>query len=58
MQDFPYLGTQWVSIPEFQGLAAAVGQVFSSALSGQITGDQALAQAQQISEREIKKAGY
>ncbi|WP_339109825.1 sugar ABC transporter substrate-binding protein [Thioclava sp. GXIMD4216] len=58
VQDVPYLGTQWVGIPEFQGIGTAVGQVFSSALSGQITAEQALSQAQTLTEREMKRAGY
>ena len=54
----PYIGTQWVGIPEFQALGTAVGQQFSAALAGQETVEQALKMAQQISEREMAKAGY
>ncbi|MFT4002684.1 MAG: sugar ABC transporter substrate-binding protein, partial [Rhizobium sp.] len=54
----PYVGVQFVAIPEFQGIGTAVGQQFSAALAGQISVDQALKAAQQLTEREMKKAGY
>jgi len=54
----PYVGVQFVAIPEFQGLGTQVGQLFSAALSGDTTVDQALASAQQITTREMTKAGY
>ncbi|TRL34971.1 ABC transporter substrate-binding protein [Rhizobium straminoryzae] len=54
----PYEGVQYVAIPEFQGIGTAVGQQFSAALAGQVTVDQALQSAQQLTEREMKKAGY
>ena len=41
-----------------QGLGTQVGQLFSAALSGETTVDQALASAQQITTREMTKAGY
>lgn len=54
----PYVGVQFVAIPEFQGLGTTVGQLFSAALAGSSTVDQALASAQQVSTREMTKAGY
>jgi sorbitol/mannitol transport system substrate-binding protein len=54
----PYVGVQFVAIPEFQGIGTAVGQQFSAALAGQVTVDQALKSAQQLTTREMKKAGY
>jgi len=54
----PYVGVQFVAIPEFQGLGTTVGQLFSAALAGQMSVDDALAQAQNVSEREMKRAGY
>ncbi|THV17534.1 ABC transporter substrate-binding protein [Rhizobium rhizophilum] len=54
----PYVGVQFVAIPEFQGLGTTVGQLFSAALAGQMTVDDALAQAQQASVREMTRAGY
>ncbi|HET6159322.1 MAG TPA: sugar ABC transporter substrate-binding protein [Dongiaceae bacterium] len=54
----PYVGVQFVAIPEFQGLGTQVGQLFSAALSGESTVDQALASAQAIATREMTKAGY
>lgn len=54
----PYTGIQFVAIPEFQSIATAVGQQFSAALAGQISAEEALSNAQQLSEREMKRAGY
>ncbi len=54
----PYIGVQFVAIPEFQGIGTAVGQQFSAALAGKISVDQALDNAQKLTEREMKKAGY
>ncbi len=54
----PYVGIQLVTIPEFQAIGTQVGKLFSAALIGQTTVDQALAAAQQSTEREMKRAGY
>ena len=54
----PYVGVQFVAIPEFQGLGTAVGQQFSAALAGQISAERALANAQRLAMREMKRAGY
>ncbi|OHV81337.1 sugar ABC transporter substrate-binding protein [Ensifer sp. LCM 4579] len=54
----PYVGVQFVAIPEFQGIGTAVGQQFSAALAGQVSVDQALANAQQLTTREMTRAGY
>ena len=58
VQEIPYTGAQFVSIPEFQGIGTAVGQQFSAALAGNVTADQALNNAQQLTQREMMKAGY
>ena len=54
----PYVGVQFVAIPEFAGIATTVGQIFSAALAGEKTADEALAEAQQATTREMTKAGY
>ncbi len=54
----PYVGVQFVAIPEFQGIGTAVGQQFSAALAGNISADRALQNAQSLTERTMKKAGY
>lgn len=58
VDEVPYTGVQFVAIPEFQGIGTAVGQQFSAALAGNITADQALQSAQQLTSREMRKAGY
>jgi sorbitol/mannitol transport system substrate-binding protein len=58
VDEVPYTGVQFVAIPEFQGIGTAVGQQFSAALAGSISADQALQNAQQLTEREMTKAGY
>jgi sorbitol/mannitol transport system substrate-binding protein len=54
----PYVGVQFVAIPEFQGLGTTVGQEFSAALAGQKTADEALAAAQAVVTDEMTNAGY
>jgi sorbitol/mannitol transport system substrate-binding protein len=54
----PYQGIQFVAIPEFAGIGTKVGEIFSSALAGQITSDEALAQAQAYTTDAMTKAGY
>ncbi|MGO8833468.1 MAG: ABC transporter substrate-binding protein [Roseiarcus sp.] len=54
----PYVGVQFVAIPEFAGIATDVGQDFSAALAGSMSIDDALAKAQTTTETAMKKAGY
>ena len=54
----PYVGVQFVAIPEFAGIATTTGQIFSAALAGEKTADAALAEAQDAVTREMTKAGY
>jgi len=58
VDEVPYVGVQFVAIPEFQGLGTAVGQQFAAALAGTVAADQALQNAQQLTMREMQKAGY
>ncbi|MGE7990414.1 ABC transporter substrate-binding protein [Pseudomonas sp. NPDC089554] len=58
LKPVPYVGIQLVTIPEFQAIGTQVGKLFSAALTGQMKVDQALAAAQQSTEREMKRAGY
>jgi sorbitol/mannitol transport system substrate-binding protein len=54
----PYVGVQFVAIPEFAGIATDVGQDFSAALAGSMSEADALAKAQASTEAAMKKAGY
>ena len=56
--EVPYTGVQFVAIPEFQGIGTDVGQQFSAALAGQKTGDEALADAQKLTDQAMNDAGY
>ena len=58
VQPVPYVGVQFVAIPEFAGVATTVGEIFSAALAGQSTADEALAAAQAAVADEMKAAGY
>ena len=58
VDEVPYVGVQFVAIPEFQRIATAVGQQFSAALAGTVSIDDALANAQALTTREMKRAGY
>ena len=54
----PYVGIQFVAIPEFAGIATEVSQEFSAAYAGQQTVDEALAKAQAITNDAMEAAGY
>ena len=54
----PYVGVQFVAIPEFQGIGTKVGEIFSSILAGQTSIDDGLKQAQDFTTAEMTKAGY
>ena len=54
----PYTGGQFVAIPEFQGLGTTVGQLFSAALAGQTSVDDALKQAQDAATAAMTEGGY
>lgn len=58
VEPVPYTGGQFVAIPEFQSIGTTVGQLFSAVLAGQSSVDDALAQAQSVTEREMRRAGY
>ncbi len=54
----PYVGIQFVAIPEFAGMATEVSQEFSAAYAGQQTVEEALAKAQAITNEVMEAAGY
>jgi sorbitol/mannitol transport system substrate-binding protein len=58
VQPVPYVGVQFVAIPEFQGIGTSVGQEFSAVLAGQKTLDEGLAAAQTLTTDEMTAAGY
>jgi sorbitol/mannitol transport system substrate-binding protein len=51
----PYIGIQYVGIPEFQELGTQVSQQIAAAIAGTATVDQALQQGQQLAEAVGKK---
>ncbi|MCU1739122.1 MULTISPECIES: ABC transporter substrate-binding protein [Pseudomonas] len=54
----PYVGIQYVTIPEFQAIGTSVGKLFSAALTGQMSVEQALSAAQIATVKDMKRAGY
>jgi sorbitol/mannitol transport system substrate-binding protein len=54
----PYVGIQYVAIPEFQGIGTQVGQLVSAALAGQMSVSEALKQAQASVTATMQQAGY
>ncbi|TFL19095.1 ABC transporter substrate-binding protein [Jannaschia formosa] len=58
VDEVPYVGIQYVAIPEWQGIGTAAGQEFSNMLAGQQTPEQALARAQELVNEEMEAAGY
>ena len=54
----PYVGIQFVAIPEWAGIGTAAGQEFSAMVAGQLTPEQALERAQALVTDEMEAAGY
>lgn len=54
----PYVGVQFAAIPEFQTIGIAMGQQMTAALAGDVSVEEALANAQEAADREMRKAGY
>jgi len=54
----PYVGIQYVAIPEFQGIGTAVGRQLSAVLAGQMSVKEGLARSQKLVKRSMRKAGY
>jgi sorbitol/mannitol transport system substrate-binding protein len=54
----PYIGVQFVGIPEFQAIGTQTGQTMAAALTGQMKLEQALKTAQSAAERAMKQSGY
>jgi len=50
----PYVGIQYVGIPEFQAIGTEVGQEISAALAGRVTVERALALSQTEAERALE----
>jgi sorbitol/mannitol transport system substrate-binding protein len=58
VEPVPYVGVQFVAIPEFAGIATEVSQEFAAAYAGQQTVEEALARAQAITNEAMEAAGY
>jgi ABC-type glycerol-3-phosphate transport system substrate-binding protein len=54
----PYVGVQFVTIPEFQGLGTTVGQNVAAIIAGSSTVDEAMAKSQDAAVRTMTQAGY
>jgi sorbitol/mannitol transport system substrate-binding protein len=54
----PYVGVQFVAIPEFQDIGEITGAEIRDALAGKQTVDQALEKAQTKTEQLMRVAGY
>ncbi len=54
----PYVGVQFASIPEFADIGGYMGQQMTAALQGDLTVDEALANAQAYAENVMQEAGY
>jgi sorbitol/mannitol transport system substrate-binding protein len=54
----PWVGVQYVTIPEFQDLGTRVSQEISAAIAGQQTVEEALAKAQTYAEETAEEGGY
>ena len=54
----PYVGVQYVQIPDFAPIGNMVGRYISRALAGKISVDRALSRSQRITQRMMSLAGY
>ena len=54
----PYVGVQFVAIPEFPEIGSAFGQEMAAALSGAKSVEEALAAAQAAADSVMQEAGY
>jgi sorbitol/mannitol transport system substrate-binding protein len=54
----PYVGIQFVAIPEFAGIATEVSQEFAEVYAGQKSIEEALANAQALTNDAMEAAGY
>ncbi|MHA3976744.1 ABC transporter substrate-binding protein [Halovulum sp. GXIMD14794] len=54
----PYVGIQYVAIPEWAGIGTTAGQEFSAMVAGQQSVDEALEKAQTLTADEMEAAGY
>lgn len=54
----PYVGVQFVGIPEFQGIGTDVSQLIAEALAGDNTVEAALERANEITREAMEEAGY
>jgi ABC-type sugar transport system, periplasmic component len=58
IQEVPYVGVQYVSIPEFQNLGDQVAQQLAAYLSGKQEVDETLKQCQSVSNEVATEGGY
>ncbi len=56
--EVPYVGVQFVAIPEFQGIGTDVSQFIAEALAGDISVEDALSQANDLAREAMEEAGY
>ncbi|MEZ4669445.1 MAG: sugar ABC transporter substrate-binding protein [Anaerolineae bacterium] len=54
----PYVGVQFVGIPEFQGIGTDVSQLIAEALAGDTTVEEALTKANEVARKAMVEAGY
>lgn len=58
LQPVPYVGIQYVDIPEFQGMGTSVSNLISAAVAGRMSVNSALSQAQKLAQNTAVKGGY
>ncbi|WP_348814890.1 sugar ABC transporter substrate-binding protein [Halomonas sp. H10-59] len=58
VQAVPYRGVQYVAIPAFQGIGTAVGNRFAKALAGDISAEEAIEDAQWVTEKVTEQARF
>ncbi len=56
MNPSPYVGVQFVQVPEFQAFGTEIGQIMSALIAGDVDVDTALERSQKVTERIMKRS--
>jgi sorbitol/mannitol transport system substrate-binding protein len=58
LKPVPYVGIQYVDIPEFEGMGQSVSNLISAAIAGRMSVNSALSQANTLAQQAAVKGGY
>jgi sorbitol/mannitol transport system substrate-binding protein len=58
VEETPYIGIQWIGIPEFQDLGTDVSQEIADAIAGNQSVEDAMEEGQRLAEQVAEQGGY